>query len=184
MSRFFAASILAFATIFLVGCDSPGPGTYDIVLTLDPTLKIAGSQSFRPVTCLVVGVANKAERDQVLASPVAEQINKDAELLKASNVLKFDLSQSAGGTRTISKTDAMWKAWKDPQFIVVTANIPDAKAGTGGNMNDPRRVWFSTNKLRWDGGKAIIKFKILPDRIMKDSTETPLDPKFITPDEF
>ncbi|MEK6700905.1 MAG: hypothetical protein AABZ53_01470, partial [Planctomycetota bacterium] len=157
---------------------------YDIVMTLDHTLKTAGTQNFPRVTCQVVGVAIKAERDQILATTVSSQLGKSAADLKASNVLTFDPSQAANGSMVISKTNPMWTAWKSPQFIIVTANIPDVKAGAGGNVNDPRRVWFSTNKLRWDAGKATIKFRVMRDRIMKETAETPLDPKLVTPDEF
>lgn len=184
MSRFIAASILAIATALLVGCDSPGPGAYDIVVTLDPAFKPAGTQAFPPVTCQVVGAANKAERDLLLSTSVNSQIGRSAADLKSANVLTFDPASSPGGSVTVSKTNPMWATWKMPQFIIVTANIPDAKVPPGATVNDPRRVWFSTNKLRWTQAEGTIKFRITRERIMKETAETPLKPDQVGPDEF
>ncbi len=185
MPRILSVSILALVSTLLIGCQSkPTAGAYDLVVTLDPTLKNPDTKRFPPVTCQVVGVANKDERDRLLSNSVASQLGKNADDLNASNVKTFDPSQSATGSMVISKTDPIWAKWKSPQFIVITTNIPDVKAGPGGNMQDPRRVWFSTNTLRWKGAEGTISLRVMRDRIVKETQETQLKPEQITPDEF
>lgn len=186
MIRLLFTSIVAFAMATLVGgCScSPEAGKYNIEVTLDPTLMTPGTKTFPPVSCQVVGVSTRAECDQQLSTAVSTQIDRDVALLKANHVVSFDLSQSKDGSRTIESTDPIWAEWKTPRFIIVTANIPNMKPGEGGNLKDPRRIYFSTNTCRWKKSGGTIHIRVLRDGIKPDPTEITPEPDHIGPDGF
>ena len=182
MIRLLAASMLALAAVLLGGCCHE-PGEYNIVVTLDPTLMIPGTKTFPPVTCQIVGVPTRVECDRQLSTTVSSQIGRGTADLKAASVLSFDPALT-NGSHTVLKTDPMWKEWKSPRFLIVTANIPGLNSSQGGNLKDPRRVFFSTSKCRWEKSGGTIHIVILRDGIKPDPAEITPGPDNIDPDGF
>jgi|GEM_PF-6237882 len=158
MFRALALLVVSMLVLPLVGCGS-SPGTYDLVVQLEDSLKT--SSGFAPVEVDVIGVQSPKT---VTAVPVDSHFG-EAEAVRQSKKFKtMTLGGNASNSMSIKVDDKVWSdSWGNPRFLVVMARTPFQ------DKDEARRLVFSLNKQRWStlSGKPIT-VRIFKDRIIAD----------------
>lgn len=155
----------------LVGCDSGGPGKYDVNVALDQS--VTGGVVVPSIAVNIIA-AGGPEAQRLSGMSMTKYWQPDSAERKelAAKTKEFNFGPGKTGEQRLLKNDPIWDMWKGADTLFVFANLPGGHTDAGGNM-DNRRVELTLEKKRWESGQVL---QILVAR-GKVSCLTPMKPE-------
>ncbi len=138
------------AVLALGGCGAAGPGTYNVVVSMDEGLRNPTTKEMPSVEVDVVAVS-EGRAQQWRSYQVGKYFSGNDAFRRdeqaSARAMKF--TNDASGAQTVAKSDGIWKnPWKGATSLFVLANVPGVR---GDETGDPRKLELPLLKDRWDG---------------------------------
>jgi len=161
LPRLFFLPLVALALpagLLLAGCTTPGPGRYNVEVSVDPAWQAEGVNKSVTVDLIGVSPAEYGRWESVSMNAYADsQLRKDFE----SSIRSYDFSPRDASTKTLAKEDEIWTQWLDrgAAHLFVLADIPgvDPASDTGGA--GARRLILPLKTSCWETDTIALQLK-------------------------
>jgi hypothetical protein len=161
--------VLGLVAAMGLGCSGPHMSRHDVVVSMDESLKVAGTTP--TVRVDIVGIPD-TEREQ-WAGKTINDYWRAGDGLRKDAVARKEMSFAAGRTesQTLKKTDSQWDEWAKRKAMHLVI-IADLSGGTDG-----RRLILPLDSTRWKPEDKTIKIVVQSSRLRCDTDPEPEEKK-------